>query len=315
MKISVIIPVYGVEKYIEHCARSLFRQDTTDLEYIFVNDATKDHSIDILKELISNNFPHLKERITIIEKTTNEGLPQARKTGISHATGDYIMHCDSDDWVADDAIRNIVKTIDETSADIIYFNYYQSSEVSDTCSNEDIFSDSIEYAKAMMSFSPRSGAYCWNKVIKRSLYQKVTEWPVCNMHEDVALMPQIIIQSQSLAFINTPLYHYRLSSSSSMSTDFGKNREKKIQSQSNQFILVHFLEKQHIVPEFRRQYQQMISRCAYIAVFFYPSSIERYPQFRSIWSIPLFFHFDVSIRKQIQSRIVISFHLLRSLLK
>ena len=135
------------------------------------------------------------------------------------------------------------------------------------------------------------------------------------MHEDIALMPQIIIQSKSLAFIKKPLYCYRSSSLSSMSTDFQKNKEKKIESQENQFILIHFLEKQHKISEFKCQYQKLISRCAYIAVFFNPSSIEKYYHFKSLWNIPLFPNFDVSIRKQIQSRITISIILLRKYFK
>lgn len=313
MKISIIVPVYGVEKYITHCARSLFNQKGADLEYIFINDATKDRSIEILKELVSTEYSYLKKQIIIIEKTINEGLPQARKTGVSKATGDYIMHCDSDDWITEDAVYKIAEKIEETAADLVYFNYYTSTEKYSETSQEAFFSNPNEYAKAIMDFSSTSGAYCWNKVIKRTLYEKVKEWPIQNMHEDVALMPQIIIQSHSLAFINTPLYHYRVSSSSSMSMDFQKNKEKKIQSQINQLILVRFLEKLHNSSDFLRQYQKLISRCAYIAVFFNPSSIGEDYHYKFLWKYPLFFHFDVSLRKQIQSRIIICLYNFRKL--
>lgn len=305
MKISIIIPVYGVEKYIAHCARSLFNQTGADLEFIFVNDATKDHSIEILKEVISKEYPTLQDQIIIIEKPQNEGLPQARKTGVAKATGDYIMHCDSDDWLVLDAVKTIAKKIDETSADIIYYNYYISTDEGHKSQREKEFSNPMEYAKAIMSFFPTSVAFCWNKVIKRSLYNLVAEWPVQNMHEDVALTPQIILQSHTLAFIDSPLYHYRVSSSSSMSIDFSKNKEKKIQSQINQLILIRFLEKQHRVEEFKRQYQQLISRCAYIAAFFNRSSIDKDIHYKSIWKYPIYLNFDVSIRRQLQSRIVI----------
>jgi len=314
MKISIIVPVYGVEKYIAHCARSLFNQTGADLEFIFVNDATKDHSIEILKEIISKEYPTLQNQIIIIEKPQNEGLPQARKTGVAKATGDYIMHCDSDDWFEDNAICSIAKKIEETSADIIYYNYFVSIGEHHKPCQEAMFSDPIEYAKAIMSFSPTSGAYCWNKVIKRSLYKNVEEWPIQNMHEDVALMPQIILQSHTLAFINSPLYHYRVSSSSSMSLDFQKNKEKKIQSQANQLILINFLEEQHRVEEFKRQYQQLISRCTYIAAFFNHSSIDKM-HYKSIWKFPIFLNFDVSIRRQLQSRIVILFRLILNYFK
>jgi glycosyltransferase involved in cell wall biosynthesis len=311
MKISIIIPVYGVEKYIAHCARSLFIQKGADLEFIFVNDATKDSSIEILKEVISKEYPFLKKQITIIDKDFNEGLPQARKTGVSIATGDYIMHCDSDDWLAKDAVKTISNKITETSADIIYYNYYISKDGQNEVIREMVFSTPIEYAKAIMSFSPLSSAFCWNKVIKRELYNKVFEWPVQNMHEDMALMPQIIIQSQTLVSIDSPLYYYRVSSSSSMSLDLKRNKEKKIQSLKNQLLLINFLEKLQVVNTFKLQYQQLISRCAYIEVFFNWQSIPINNYYKSLWKYPIFLHFDVSVRKQIQSRAILSLYYLR----
>jgi glycosyltransferase involved in cell wall biosynthesis len=308
MKLSIIIPVYGVEKFIVHCAKSLFNQSGADLEFIFINDATKDSSIELLKDLISKEFPTLQNQVTIIDKPQNEGLPQARKTGIEHATGDYIMHCDSDDWLAENAVSTIVEKIKETSADIIYYNYHNSNDKKHEVSHEVVFNNPIEYAKAIMSFSPTSGGYCWNKVIKRSLYQRVEEWPTQNMHEDIALMSQIILQAKTMAFIESPLYHYRVTSAASMSIDFQKNKEKKIQSYSNQLILIDFLRRHHLVTEFKYQYQQLIVRCAYIAVFFDKSLIEKGPYYNALWKYPLFFNFDVSLRKQIQSRIVIALH-------
>lgn len=100
--ISVIVPIYGVEKYIERCARSLFEQTYRDVEYIFVNDCTKDNSIFILKRVL-HDYPNLN--VTIINKKRNEGLPQARKTGILASHGEYVINFDSDDWVDRDCLR------------------------------------------------------------------------------------------------------------------------------------------------------------------------------------------------------------------
>ena len=97
-KVSVVIPVYGVEKYIERCARSLFEQTLDDIEYIFVNDCTKDRSIDILNEVI-NDYPARKQQIRIVHHKENKGLPFARQSGWQVATGEYVANCDSDDWV------------------------------------------------------------------------------------------------------------------------------------------------------------------------------------------------------------------------
>ena len=97
-KVSVIVPVYGVEKYIERCARSLFEQTLDDMEFIFVDDCTKDESIEVLKRVI-DLYPVRKDQVKIIHHAVNKGLSRARETGVNAATGDYIGHCDSDDWV------------------------------------------------------------------------------------------------------------------------------------------------------------------------------------------------------------------------
>ena len=83
-RISLIVPVYGVEKYIRQFAESALGQTYQDIQFVFVNDGTKDRSIDILEELIEEKFQHLKPRILIVNKE-NQGLPMASKTGLEHA--------------------------------------------------------------------------------------------------------------------------------------------------------------------------------------------------------------------------------------
>src|SRR5574344_2358361 len=97
-KVSIIIPIYNVEKYIEKCARSLFEQTEEDLEFIFVNDCTRDCSMQILNEVIKD-YPSRKNQIKIITNEINQGLPFTHQRGQKEATGEYIIHCDSDDWV------------------------------------------------------------------------------------------------------------------------------------------------------------------------------------------------------------------------
>ena len=97
-KVSVIIAVYGAEKYIEKCARSLFEQTLDDIEYIFVDDCTPDKSMDILISVLSD-YPNRNNQINIIHNLTNLGLGSTHTIGMKAATGDYLIHCDPDDWV------------------------------------------------------------------------------------------------------------------------------------------------------------------------------------------------------------------------
>ena len=120
IKVSVCIPVYGVEKYIERCARSLFEQTMRDgIEFIFVNDCTPDKSIEILEQVLSE-YPHRREQTRIIHHKQNCGLVAARKTGLAHASGEYIIHCDSDDWTDTDLYQTMYDAAIANHADVVY---------------------------------------------------------------------------------------------------------------------------------------------------------------------------------------------------
>ena len=132
--VSVCIPVYGVEKYIERCARSLFEQTMTDgIEFIFVNDCTNDRSIEILEQILSE-YPQRKNQVKIIHHDTNQGLTGARNTALKYAQGEYIIHCDSDDWVDIKMYENMYNKAIETDADMVYCDYkLESSKTQNVC--------------------------------------------------------------------------------------------------------------------------------------------------------------------------------------
>lgn len=121
MKLSIIVPVYNVEKYIIKCISSLLCQDYADYEIIIVNDGTEDRSI----KLIQQNFDDLRIRIINQE---NQGLSQARNTGMKEACGEYVWFFDSDDWVSENVLGNIVQSLKD--CDILYFtrSYEENSD-------------------------------------------------------------------------------------------------------------------------------------------------------------------------------------------
>lgn len=116
--VSVLIPVFRVERYIERCARSVLEQTYQNIEYIFVDDATDDASIDIIERIISE-YPDRQERVHIIRHQSNKGLAAARNTAVDTCHGVFVFHVDSDDWVETDAIELMVRKQHETDADII----------------------------------------------------------------------------------------------------------------------------------------------------------------------------------------------------
>ena len=111
--VSVLIPVYQVEDFIERCARSVFEQTYQNLECVFVDDGSTDSSIDILNQII-NEYPSLKDNVHIIHHQENRGLAAARNTAINSCHGDFVMHVDSDDWLEPDAAELLVRRQQET---------------------------------------------------------------------------------------------------------------------------------------------------------------------------------------------------------
>ena len=122
--VSVIVPMYGVENYIARCAESLFAQTYPHIEFIFVDDGCKDRTVDVLRGILGKQEPALQARVRIISKE-NAGLPHARKTGLDAATGEYVLHVDSDDWLEPTAVEKLVRKAVETEADIVVYDFWK----------------------------------------------------------------------------------------------------------------------------------------------------------------------------------------------
>lgn len=126
-KVSVIIPVYKVEKFIGRCVKSLMEQTLRDVEYIFVDDASPDGSIAVLRNVIAD-YKERSNHISILTHAENKGLPAARNTGLSVARVEYIFHCDSDDFVDLNMLELLYHKAAETDADIVWCDWFLTFE-------------------------------------------------------------------------------------------------------------------------------------------------------------------------------------------
>ena len=127
MKVTIAVPVYGVEPFVEKCAISLFEQTYTDIEYIFVDDCTPDLSVDIIKRTL-DRYPNRKEQVRIIKQQENKGCPAARNLAVQLANGEFIFHVDADDYIEPDAINTLVTIQETTGADLVVGNYIIETE-------------------------------------------------------------------------------------------------------------------------------------------------------------------------------------------
>ena len=249
-KISIIIPVYGVEKYIERCAQSLFNQTLEDIEFIFVDDYTYDNSTNILRRVIEL-YPQRKNYIKILHHDINKGLPTARQTGIQIATGDYVIHCDSDDWVDLTMYEKMYNKAIEEDADVVVCDYYRSNATINTKIRVlEISKDCDKVFRALLchKFQPA----VWNKLVRRELYDKVSVYPTCNMGEDLVLMVQIFNNCKKISYLRQPLYYYYYNSESITGLNSYESVSKRVvQLKENVLLIEKYLVDEGLCAKYK----------------------------------------------------------------
>lgn len=247
-KVSIIIPVYGVEKYIERCARSLFEQTLDDIEYLFIDDCTPDKSVEILKRVLEE-YPHRKSQVVIHRMEKNSGQAAVRKWGMLNATGEYVIHCDSDDWVDVHMYEKMYKKSVSADYDIVVCDYYESDGISHVRKNEYI-SDKVEETMSSILLK-KTHSVLWNKLVKKSIYNNEIIYPIANNAEDYALLVQLAYHSKSFGYVNEPLYFYFYNTSSLTKVMTNENLINRFnQSVSNIGIVESFLRKNQSLAKY-----------------------------------------------------------------
>lgn len=235
--ISVVVPVYGVEKFIKKCLLSITSQTYKNLEIIFVDDATKDRSIEIIRGYAKND-----NRIKVVSHENNKGLFAARVTGMKAARGEYVAFVDSDDYVSCDWFRCLLKkaieedaemvigntvNVDETGAKTIYNNYQ-----SLTISNRTLHGRELIFKLMEQEGSCFAWHTVWNKLYKKELvekcmpyFERITGHLI--MGEDIAYSSVFFSLANSLAFANVDAYFYYRHSEASTSLSLPKEKIQK----------------------------------------------------------------------------------------
>lgn len=202
VKLSIIVPVYNVEKYIDKCLDSLINQTLKDIEIIVVNDGTKDNSQTIIDKYVKN-YP--TKVFSYIKK--NGGLSSARNYGIKKATGEYVTFVDSDDYVEKKLYEIMYKKAIEENSDIVccpikftYLNYESFKSY-----NLDIFNKSILDSPKIMI---QANSYAVNKIYKRFFWKKHNFVFPTQLYEDSALIYNVMLLANNISCINNYCYCY-----------------------------------------------------------------------------------------------------------
>ena len=221
-RISVIVPVYNVEEYLECCIKSLISQTYNNLEIFLINDGSTDSS-----GIICDRFAVLDPRIIVIHKE-NGGLSDARNKGLEHATGKYITFVDSDDFLECNFIKKLYEQIIKYGADISICDYL--------CTYSDDVQNAYDVELEEFVFSNKEclkKTYCpdkhglefvaWGKLYKKELFDKYSiNYPLGRIHEDIFVTYQVMYVAKKIVFTNYIGYYYRQRNGSIMHKAFNK---------------------------------------------------------------------------------------------
>lgn len=230
-KFSIIVPVYNVEKYIEKCLDSIYNQTYEDYEVIVVNDGTKDNSME-----------HVKKYSVKVITQKNQGLSEARNSGVKAATGEYLIFLDSDDYIEKNLLKELAKSL-KNEPDLVRFQIQEVFEDGkvNQFPEKDFYDKSGEEAfKLITSYHYVENAWCY--AIKRKYYQKEKfSFKKGTIHEDFGLIPLVIIKAKKVNSISYIGYNYLQRQGSIMSNKNYDKTKKKVEDFYNHY---HFLEKE-----------------------------------------------------------------------
>lgn len=255
--ISIIVPIYNAQNYIEECAKTLLEQNFNNIEFVFIDDCSTDNSIKILNNVIKK-YPTRINDINIIENKKNMGVSYTRKIGMQAAKGEYVIQIDSDDWVESNMCEELYLKAKETNADIVASDYFQNFNDRQKYIKQD-YGEGINLFRAIL-LSSLHGSLC-NKLIKRQLYIDFNIYPLekFNLFEDKFVSLRLFSCTKKISYIPKAFLHYRQHESSFTSqhvkskhiedtisfvnavNDFFKlnNLFDQYQTEFNSFVLYH----------------------------------------------------------------------------
>lgn len=248
MKVSICIPIYGVEKYIEKCAVSLFEQTYKDIEYIFVDDCSPDRSVEVLESVIEK-YPERQNQVNIIHHIHNIGLAGARNTAVDNATGDYIMHVDSDDWIDKDCVETLIHIVNCKKSDLVTFPAIIEKENDKRKIIQPYLKNKEKTLQLMLACVNCIGHNIWGSLIKKDLYNNdIKAKTGINLGEDYSVMPLLFFNASNPTYTTEIFYHYRVDNNDSYMHNIKSSTLK--QSMESKLIVENFFRKHDILNKY-----------------------------------------------------------------
>ena len=240
-KVSIIISVYNVEKYICKALDSIINQTLKDIEIICVNDSTPDNSFEIVKEYASKD-----SRFVLLEQETNQGQGVARNRALDMAKGDYIMFLDPDDWYELDACEKVYNQIVKNKNEIVFFNLYMQKEK--TCGYKSTICDRLQKFKPffenqhinLASLDCICFPAVWTVVqiySREFLNKNNIRYSDERFAEDLHFFVKAWISARDISILDEPLYNYRITNSKTF--DYTPYYEAVLSSKENAIQIIN----------------------------------------------------------------------------
>lgn len=205
-QVSVIIPVYNAARYIGRCSESLFGQSLQSIEFVFVDDASTDGSILVVLQTLMR-YPNRKDQVRFLTMDSHRGTGAVRQLGLETVTGEYIIHCDSDDWVESTMYEQLYRKAKESKSDIVTCGYIVESFDNKKYRQESALSPNN--STTLFSISPQTGSLCFKLIRRQFIIDNQIQIPEdISWGEDLCFSLKALILSSKTECIESPLYHY-----------------------------------------------------------------------------------------------------------
>lgn len=263
MTVSILIPIYNVERYVARCLRSVFEQSYYDIEYVLIDDCSSDLSLKIVRDII-NEYPSRLNQIKLFTNEKNLGISETRNRLLDNATGDYVYFIDSDDYIDLDAVKSFVDIVNISNADIVRSNYYLCT-TNNKVLKENVLSSNLQSYLENAIISVDSMNSLWKLFIRRHLFlhnslRFDTQINVC---EDYLMTIKLFFYSKKIVDVHSSFYYYTNYNESSITNNLDLMNENKI---SSLLEVISFLKDKGIYEQFKNVifYRMVISKQHYL---------------------------------------------------
>lgn len=206
LRVTILMPVYKVEKYLEKTLDSVFTQTYPYVDYVFVNDCSPDNSLQVLKDTIRKHQID-ERRYTIVNHEQNQGIAVSRADCIANATGDYVFFVDSDDWIEPDAVEQMVAATNGGAVDIVGCDFTKDYLSGQTSYHHERYADSCrENLYRCLNYD--IATVLWKLLVRRSLFDYITITPHVDIVEDYIISVKLYYYATSFVAIPRSFYHY-----------------------------------------------------------------------------------------------------------